>query len=131
MEITIGDNIGAYTTISRSLPEPQERIINAMSMCSDLIQVYSHSQRKLFWDMTGMQGIIPYANAVKALIRKKLIVPTISNKEWEVQMALGTAEERVWKLNDAVLEPLQNAICLIRSIREDLKGGKAPTCLTK
>jgi len=131
MEITIGDNIGAYSTISHSLPELQGRIITAMSYCSDLVQVYSHSQRKSSWEMTGSYGAVSHASSVKALIRKKLIVPIISDKEWEVQIALGTAEERMWKLNDAVLELLQNAICLIRSVREDLKEGKAPTCLTK
>lgn len=129
MELTIGDVITAYTIISRPLPEPQRRIIIAMCNGSDLVQIYS--QRKLFWDMTRMQGIIPHTSSVKALIKKKLIVPTISNKEWEVQIALGTAEERVWKLNDAVLNPLQNAVCLIRSVEEDLKEGEAPTCLTE
>ena len=37
--------------------------------------------------------------AVKELIRKGVLVPEISNKEWEVQVALGTMPNgRVYKL---------------------------------
>ena len=37
-------------------------------------------------------------NMVKCLIRKGVLVPEISNKEWEVQVALGTAPKgRVYK----------------------------------
>ena len=37
-------------------------------------------------------------NVIKALIRKGALVPEISNKEFEVQLALGTTDHRVYKL---------------------------------
>jgi len=123
MEITIGDDLTAYTKIGSSLPHRQGEIIRAMSMCSGLIQVYCFDRRKIIWDMTGPNGVIPHLASVKALVRRNLIIPIISNKEWEVQIALGTADERTWQLNRAVLNPLQNAICLIRTIEEHLEGG--------
>lgn len=120
MEQTIGDSLRAYAKIEYALPDNQRCIIHAMGMCSDLIQVYCSTQRKIFWDMTGMKGRIPHRSSVNALIRKNIIVPTISNKEWEVQIALGTAEKRVWKINPVIFDPLINAICLIRTIKEKL-----------
>lgn len=121
MELTIGNNLRAYATISAALPKKQGAIIHTMSMHADLIQIYCPTQRKSFWDMTNMY-YAPHASSVKALIRKNIIVPTISNKEWEVQIALGTADERVWKINPKVLDPLVNAICLIRTTEEKLKA---------
>ena len=123
MELTIGDDLKAWATIEFALPGPQREIIKAISMCSDLIQVYCATQQKIFWDMTGRYGRIPHPASVKALIRKNIITPTISNKEWEVQMALGVDGERVWKINPSLFEPLINAICLIRTTQEKLKAG--------
>ena len=123
IDITIGDDLRAHTKIEFALPGPQGTIIHAMSMCSNLIQIYCSTQRKIFWDMTGINGRIPHPASIKALIRKNIIIPTISNKEWEVQIALGVDGERVWKINPALFEPLINAICLIRTIEEKLKAG--------
>lgn len=123
MELTIGDDLRAWTTIEFGLPGPQGAIIRAMGLRSDLIQIYCSTQRKIFWNMTGRYGTVPHRTAVKALIRKNIIVPTISNKEWEVQIALGIDGERVWKINPALFEPLINAKCLIRTIEEKLKAG--------
>ena len=92
-----------------------------MSLGSDLIQVYCPERQKVLWDMTGWNGIIPYQASVKVLVRKRIVIPTISDKEWKVQIALGTASERVWKINPMIFEPLQNSICLIRTIEEHLK----------
>ena len=122
-EISIGDDFRAYNTIVDSLPESQGKIIYAMSMSSDLHQIYFSKRRKSLWDMTGPYGVIPHHASVRALIKRNIIVSTISNEEWNIQIALGTADERIWKLNKTILEPLQNAICLIRTIGEHLKAG--------
>lgn len=121
MELTIGDDLAAWATISASLPDSQREIINTMSMYADLMQVYYSTQRKIFWDMTNM-CYAPHTSSIKALIRKNIIIPTISNKEWEVQMALGVDGERVWKINPVLFDPLINAICLIRTTKEKLKA---------
>ena len=120
-ELTIGDDFRAHAKITNHLPESQGRIITAMSMCSNLIQVYSPYTHKCIWDMTGLQGIIPNISSVKALIRKNIIVPTITDKEWEVQIALGTADERKWEINKALFKPLVNAVRVIRVVEETLK----------
>jgi len=124
MEITIGDSCNASSIIKYSLSEKQGHIISAMSLGSDLIQVYDPERQKVLWDMTGRNGVIPYLVTVKALIKKNLVVPTISDKEWKIQIALGSTDERIWKLNPAMLEPLENAVCLIRTIKENLKAGR-------
>ena len=129
MELTMGDNLNAWAVIKYGLPERQGEIINAMGLHANLIQYYcpddSIEQKILWnvWDMTGRCSVRPNTSSVKALIRKNIIIPTISNKEWEVQIALGTAEERVWKINPALFEPLINAECLIRTTTEKLKAG--------
>ena len=124
MGTTIGDNLTAYSIIKNCLSKSQGNIIYAMSLGSGLIQVYCPERQKALWDMSGLYGIIPHQASVKVLIRKGIIVPTISDKEWKVQIALGTADERVWKINPTVLEPLQNSICLIRTIKERLEAGE-------
>lgn len=126
-ELTIGDNIGAHFKIEYALPKRQAVIIKAIGDCAELVQVYSHSKQKLSWRVESPFGghEPPHTSAVNALIRKNLITPIdISDKEWAVQVALGTAEKRIWEINPALFDPLINAICLIRLIEEDLKSRK-------
>lgn len=128
LEVLLTDDFKAYRIIEDSLYEGQMCIIHAMSLGADLIQVYSNITHKTLWDMTGINGIIPHLSSVKALIRKNLIVPTMSNKEWTIQVALGATNKRIWQLQPTLLEPLQNAVCLIRTIEENLKAGNIFKC---
>ncbi len=44
---------------------------------------------------------LPYhknQETIKCLIHKKVLTPTMSNKEFAIQLALGTADHRVYKL---------------------------------
>ncbi len=124
LEITIGDDYKAHTIISYVLSKRQGEIIAAMGMGSDLEQIYCTERQKILWDMTGPNGTIPLVRAVKALVRKNIIVPTMTNKEWKIQIALGSTDTRIWKINPAMLKPLKNAVCLIRTIEENLKRGR-------
>lgn len=125
MEVTIGDDISVWNTIIWALSERQGEIIRAMSQGSDLIQVYCPVRQRALWDMTGLKGIIPHNASVKVLVRRGIIIPTISDKEWKIQIALGSIDERIWKVNPVILESLQYSSCLYRTIQERLEtGGK-------
>ena len=90
-----------------------------------LIPPLTDSQRYLLYDIIMYKGVIhfrklPYSkkwvysivwnrnqrldyttentNVVRALIRKSALVPEISDKEFMVQMALGTTDHRVYKM---------------------------------
>ncbi|KKK76168.1 hypothetical protein LCGC14_2866380 [marine sediment metagenome] len=131
MEITIGDSLRAHHTIKYALSDKQGIIIEAMWMGSDLIQVYDPEHQKVLWDMTGRNGTIPHKASVKVLVKRNIIIPTISDKEWKIQIALGSMDERIWKLNPAILEPLENAVCLLRTTEENLKAGRIFNADTK
>jgi len=125
-ELSIGDNVSAYMTIYNALPKRQSAVLYAMEYGQLIQQCEDHtSPPKISWTVTGYKAMDPHKAVIKALIRKNIVVPNgMSNKEWNMQVALGTAWRRHWKINPDLFDPLMHAICLIRSIEKGLKSGK-------
>ncbi|KKL00939.1 hypothetical protein LCGC14_2627810, partial [marine sediment metagenome] len=125
---SIGDNISAHTTICNALPKCQKEVIHAMDY-GKLTQYCGETRywvgSKATWSISGSKHMIPTIKTMKALIRKNIIVPdSMSRKEWDIQIALGSADTCIWKLNPTMLKSLENAICLIRTIEKTLKQGE-------
>ena len=87
------------------LPPPltgaQVRLLKELTMFRGVICFRkSHSlihEWRYFLVTPKQTFLIPNTNTVTALIRKGALVPELSDKEFAVQLALGTIDHRVYK----------------------------------
>lgn len=90
-----------------SLPPPltytQEWFVKHMMMHKQVIHFKKskHTGQWVYYRVMGREKeplYITNTNTVKTLIRKNVIVPTISNKEFKIQYALGVIDYREYRL---------------------------------
>ncbi|KKL77042.1 hypothetical protein LCGC14_2038840 [marine sediment metagenome] len=97
------------------LSKAQQHIVNVINYDGSCIQAtitscgcegnYLLAKRGVLTKIEGqLYSQAPYHMAqttIKCLIHKKVLIPTLSNKEFAIQFALGTMDYRIYELAEA------------------------------